>query len=185
MGASGRLSSLGKRVFHSRADLLLFCTALFAPFLVGYQVLEWSWSGSSYVGLVIWSPTWMLVAIGSLDMPLNEFDFYVGCLGDSGQLLALLLGLAFAIAVKSGNDSKRWLATAQTLCVLNIMFGFLVALLGTSLSSFTHMITPPGLYITPAPGITSAFTLYSPVPVLVLLGLYLLRQQHQKQAETG
>jgi hypothetical protein len=182
MGASGRLSSLGKRVFRSRIDLLLFSTALFAPFMVGYQVLEWSWSGSSYVGLVIYSRTWMLVAIGSLDMPLNEFDFFFGC---AQIILALLLGLAFAIAVKSGKSSKRWLATAQTLCVLNIMFDFLVALLETSLSSFTHMISPPGVDIMPAPGITSAFTVYFPFPGLIVLGLYLLRQQHQKLAETG
>jgi hypothetical protein len=179
MGASGRLSGLGKRLFRYRTGFLLFCTALFAPFIVGYQVLEWSWSGSSYVGLAICSRTWVLVAIGSLDMPLNEFDFYIGWAQD---ILALLLGLAFAIAVKSANRNKRWLATAQTLCLVNIMFDFLIALMGTSL---THMIGPPGVLIDPPPGITSAFTVYFPVPILILLGLYLLRQQHQKQAETG
>ena len=167
------------RVFRSRIGLLLFCTALFAPFLLGYQVLEWSWSGMSYVGLVIYSPTWMLVAIGSLDMPLNEFNYYIG----GPDILALVLGLAFAIAVKSGDGSRRSLRIGQTLCALNVLFDFLIAILMTL---FPYYILPPGTVIDGAFGITSsAFTVYFPVPVLVLLGLYLLRQQHQKQAETG
>jgi len=182
MGVSERSSNLGKRVFRSRTDLLLFSTALFAPVMVGYQVLEWSSSGWSHVGLVIHSRTWMLVAIGSLDTPLSEFHLYFGC---AQTILPLLLGLAVAIAVMVGKSSKRWFAAAQIVCVLNLLFEILIAVLETSLSSFTHMITPPGLEIMPAPGITSAFTVYFPLPVLVLLGLYLLRQQHQKQAETG
>ncbi len=180
MGSIGALDRSVRYVFRSRSNLVLVCMSLFAPFIVGYQVLEWSSPYSSHVGFAMYSATWMLVVTGSLDRQLNEFNFYVGGAIFPGTLLPILLGFAYAIAVGLSDGTRRSLAIAVTLCVLNILLGFYMAITATM---SPHMINPPGFNLlirTP----TSDFTVYTPTPVLVLSGLYLLRRRHQKHVGT-
>jgi len=180
MGSIGALDRSVRNVFRSRSNLVLVCMALFAPFIVGYQVLEWSWPYSSHVGFAMYSATWMLVVTGSLDRQLSEFNFYVGGAIFPGTVLPILLGFAYAIAVGLCDGSKRSLSIAVTLCVLNILLGLYIAVIATM---SPHMISPPGFNLMIRRP-TSDFTVYTPTPVLVLSGLYLLRRRHQKHVGT-
>jgi len=180
MGTTGALDRSVRNVFGLRSNLVIICMALFAPFVVGYQVLEWSWPYSSHVGFAMYSATWMLVVTGSLARQLNEFNFYVGGAMFPGTLLPIIVAFAYAIAVGLFDGTKRSLAIAVTLCVLNILLGLYMAIVSTM---SPHMINPPGLNLMIRRP-TSDFTLYTPTPVLVLSGLYLLRRRHQKHAGT-
>jgi hypothetical protein len=178
MGTTGALDRSVRNVFRPRSNLVIICMALFAPFIVGYQVLEWSWPYSSHVGFAMYSATWMLVVTGSLDRPLNEFNFYIGGAIFPVTLLPILLGFAYAAAVGLCDGTKRSLVIAVTLCILNILLGLYIAVMATM---SPHMINPPGINLMIRRP-TSDFTVYTPTPVLVLSGLYLLRRRHQKDA---
>jgi hypothetical protein len=167
-----------KRELGSRSDLLLACAAVLAPFMVGYQVVEWGGTGIPGVNFVIYSPAWNLYGVGGSYGSWSGFGTYVAVPGSLMQLALALLGVLYVSAIVS-NDNDRYLAIAYVLCALNLLSVFGLALF-TSL--IPRLFIPPGMSHV-ALALTIRYNLCIPTPLLALLGLYILRRRHHKQLE--
>jgi len=158
---------------HSQLKILLFfCIALFMPFIIGGQILEWSWSGNSHVGLVIRSSTWILTVTGTINNPILSIS--IDMAGRWNMWILLLVNLmrlsyVFSVLFYSSNRFSQ-LATIVT-CLLNTLFSLWLSIMYTlsphiiTASDFYHFISAP----------TSDFTVYFPLFFLVLVGLFMIK----------
>jgi hypothetical protein len=158
-----------QRVYRS---ILLFLFALFGPFLVGYQYLEWFHGPSSHItwfaGIGIgsiensnWTEgVWVLKTIFSMAVP--------GPFAVLGSLAILLSPRLIFASVASMYDAGRLGPNYVVAAALPVIAVTAYMLLGLMTANII-LGTPPGVLISiTAPDIDSR--LFLPTPILLVLG---------------
>jgi hypothetical protein len=162
--------------------LLLFLFALFGPFLIGYQYLEWFHSSSSHM-------TWLIATgigvIENSDWTGNAWFlrtvFLSGEMDPIGALvflaIFLLPRLLFAAAVtlhELGRLGKTYVGMSA-IPVIVVTIWLILNL--TTLSLILGV--PPGILISiAAPDVDSRFFL--PTPILLVLGFFIIRSKRKE-----
>lgn len=187
----------GRSVNNKRVLIALLLLALFAPSIVGFQYLVWL-TGGTHLTFAISSTTWNL----------TYSDWYTEFSGAiNGWLfrtiiwpLDLLLGVIF---LASGRVSPLSLLGLLVTPIVRLQFAVVVvryrqmklsksvltissmSLIGVSLASCLLPMTinaifgvPPGVWISiVAPDVDTRF--FIPIPILLLVGLYLSKKSGQ------
>jgi hypothetical protein len=167
---------VAKRKLSVYRGLVLFVAALFAPFMVGFQYLEWRAFPSSSTHM-----TWVIATgIGIIEnSDWTEGVWILKPVISLVGLAILLLPRVFFAAVASMHDAGKLGRYAVFVSAFPIVFvsGFVC------LSMMTANIIlgiPPGVLVSVAAP-TIDFRLFTPTPILIVLGLFIVRSKNKKQ----